>query len=155
MNRTETFALGVAVGAGMVYLLDPDKGRRRRALIRDQLLHVGHELDDAARSGSRHVRNRAFGLAHEARAGLMEGTVDDRVLEERVRSAVGRKVSNPGSLTIEAQSGRVILSGDVPSAEVQELVRTTRAVRGVDHVENRLHVETNPGSTPGLQGSRN
>lgn len=153
MNKAETFALGLAVGAGMVYLLDPDKGRRRRALLRDQLVHAGHELDEAARSGTRHVRNRATGLAHEVTAGLTERDVEDRVLEERVRSALGRKVSNPGSLVVRAVDGNVTLSGQIPSTEVQEVVRTARTVRGVSHVENRLQVETDPTHTPGLQGS--
>lgn len=145
MNRVETFALGAAVGACAVYLLDPDKGKRRRALLRDQVVHAGHELDETARAGTRHVRNRARGLAHEVRAELTEREVDDRVLVERVRAAVGRKVSNPGGVEVSAESGRVTLSGVVPSAEVQELVRTARSVRGVEHVDNELRVETVPG----------
>lgn len=153
MNRTETFALGLVLGAGVVYLLDPDRGRRRRALLRDQLVHAGHGLEEAARSGTRHVRNRAVGLAHEIRAGLTERDVEDRVLEERVRSALGRKISNPGSLLVTADSGHVTLSGDVSSAEVQDLVRAVKAVRGVQHVDNRLHVETDSAPAPGLQGS--
>lgn len=153
MNKTETFLLGLAAGAGAVYLLDPDKGRRRRALVRDQFVHAGHELDEAARAGTRHVRNRVVGLAHEARAALTEREVEDRVLEERVRSAAGRTVSNPGSLLVSADGGRVTLSGEIPSKEVQELVRTARSVRGVHHVENQLTVVTDPSHTPGLQGS--
>jgi osmotically-inducible protein OsmY len=155
MNRTETFTLGMLTGAGLMYLLDPDRGRRRRALLRDQVVHAGHELEDTARAGGRQLRDRAVGLAHEARAELTEGPVEDRVLEERVRSAVGRAISNPGSLEVHAENGRVTLFGEVPSTEVQPLVRTARSVRGVRHVENRLFVTTNPDGRPGLQGARN
>src|SRR5690606_27923193 len=86
MNRSETLLLGMAIGAGLTYILDPDRGSRRRALMRDKLIHAGHELEDTVTSNARHVRNRAHGLAHEARSALREDHVDDRVLEERVRS---------------------------------------------------------------------
>ena len=29
-----------------MYLLDPNSGRRRRALVRDQMIHAGHEAED-------------------------------------------------------------------------------------------------------------
>ena len=56
MNRTRAVSaagLVVAAGAGalLMYLLDPQQGRRRRALVRDQavrLAHRGSELADAA-----------------------------------------------------------------------------------------------------------
>jgi osmotically-inducible protein OsmY len=140
MNRSETLLFGMALGAGIMYYLDPDKGPRRRSLLRDQLVHGGHELDDVARAGARHARNRAAGLAHEAKASLTERHVDDRTLVERVRSEMGRGLSRAGDVHVDAQDGRVTLTGEVPSTEVQELVRTVKAVRGVDSVENRLEV---------------
>jgi osmotically-inducible protein OsmY len=153
MNRYDSFVLGIAAGAAATWLMDPDRGRRRRALVRDQLVHAGHVLDDSARTNARHLRNRAVGLVHEAKGELLDHAVDDRVLEERVRSAVGRKVSNASSLIVTADQGNVVLSGEVPSDEVQELVRAARSVRGVQHVENVLRVYTDPSGRPGLQGS--
>jgi osmotically-inducible protein OsmY len=149
MNKAETFVVGMTVGAGLVYFFDPDRGNRRRALVRDQVVHAGHEIEDASLKAVRHVRNRAVGMAHEARAGLTERHVDDRVLEERVRSEMGRTVSTPGAVQVIAQDGHVTLSGDVPSKEVQELVRTVRGVRGVDHLENRLTVHQHADGRPG------
>ncbi|HJQ61564.1 MAG TPA: BON domain-containing protein [Burkholderiales bacterium] len=139
MNRSQTFLFGVTLGAGLAYFLDRDKGARRQALVKDRLTHVGHEVQDATRSTVRHVRNRATGLAHEAGARVMErGGVDDRVLEERVRSAIGRRISNPGRIDVTADDGRITLTGDAPSGEVQTLVRTVKAVRGVEGVTNSL-----------------
>ncbi|HEX6308165.1 MAG TPA: BON domain-containing protein [Longimicrobiales bacterium] len=143
MNRAETFVLGFAVGAGLTYLLDPDRGGRRRALVRDRLVHAGHEAEDLTRSTARHVRNRARGLAHEARARLTERGVDDRVLEERVRSEVGRKMSY-GDLDVTASWGHVTLAGTVAGEDLQDVVRTARGVRGVESVENRLTVQAEP-----------
>jgi gas vesicle protein len=154
MNNSQSFVFGVIVGAGTAYLLDPDRGRRRRALLRDQLVHAGHEAGDAARGGLRHARNRAGGLAHEAKAQLLDRDADDSVLRERVRSEIGRVVSNAGAVEVLAEAGRVTLSGRVPSSEVQELVRVVRSVRGVQHVDNHLDVEARPDSAPELQGTR-
>jgi hypothetical protein len=153
MNNSESMLLGMALGAGLVYFLDPDRGARRRGLVRDQLVHAGHELEDAAGAGARHVRNRGRGLLHETKAGLLERSVDDRVLEERVRSEMGRTVSNASSILVSADDGVVMLSGDVPSDEVQDLVRRVKSVRGVQRVENRLAVQLNPEASPGLQGA--
>lgn len=141
MNRSETLLLGMAIGAGLTYLLDPDRGTRRRALVRDKLVHAGHELEDTVTSTARHARNRARGLAHEAKSALREGSVDDRVLEERVRSRVGRGLSNGADLNVTAEYGRVTLSGAVAADEVQDVVRTAKSVRGVDAVDNQLDVQ--------------
>jgi osmotically-inducible protein OsmY len=142
MNRSESLLLGLALGAGVAYLLDPDRGTRRRALLRDKLVHAGHELEDAARANVRHARNRVGGLAHEAVAGLTERQVEDRVLEERVRSQVGRGLSSAGGLDILADQGRITLSGVVPAEDMQDVVRTVQSVRGVRTVENRLAGQT-------------
>ena len=63
------FALGAAFGAAVMYALDPDMGRRRRALARDQVIHAGHELGDLGadvRGRAQDMRNRAQGAAIEA-----------------------------------------------------------------------------------------
>ena len=142
MNRSETLLLGMALGAGITYLLDPDRGSRRRALMRDKLVHAGHELEDSVRSNARHARNRVRGLAHEARATLTERNVEDRVLEERVRSAIGRGLSNAADIEVSADRGRITLSGAVAADEVQEVVRSARSARGVDAVDNQLEVQS-------------
>ncbi|HEX2166337.1 MAG TPA: BON domain-containing protein [Longimicrobiales bacterium] len=141
MNKSETLLIGMALGAGITYLLDPDRGTRRRALVRDQIVHTGHELEEAVRSNARHARNKARGLAHETRAALRETEVDDRVLEERVRSRIGRDASEARDLAVSADQGQVTLSGAVPPDDVQKLVRSTKSVRGVEAVENQLEAK--------------
>ena len=138
MNPIRIFTAGAAIGAGLLYLFDPERGARRRAQLRDQLEHTGREVEQAARTGSRRLRNRAAGVAHEIRAELTEGEVDDRVLAERVRSMVGHVTSRAGDVEVSATGGRVTLSGTVAPEELSEVVRTARAVRGVAEVENRL-----------------
>lgn len=58
--------LGAGLGAGLMYLLDPDGGRRRRALARDKAVHVAKTGGTAVGKKSRHLKNRTKGLIAEA-----------------------------------------------------------------------------------------
>ena len=62
-------ALGI--GALAMYFFDPVSGRRRRALLRDQMVHAQKEITDYAEGTAQDLRNRAYGLAAEAR-GMVE-----------------------------------------------------------------------------------
>jgi hypothetical protein len=62
-----SFLCGAALGAAVMYFLDPQGGRRRRALVRDKAVsYAGHAGEYAERT-ARDLGNRATGLAHEAR----------------------------------------------------------------------------------------
>jgi osmotically-inducible protein OsmY len=143
MNGRQHFVLGLFAGALAMYLLDPDRGRRRRALLRDQLIHGAHELEDVGESISgraRDLRNRARGTVVEARARLREEQVADQVLEARVRSELGRVVSDPGAVEVTSRGGVVTLGGRIPHDEAARLLAQVSAVRGVSEVVNRLEV---------------
>lgn len=157
MARQGGFFFGVLVGAGLMYLLDPDRGTRRRALIRDQVIHGGHELEDlgeSVASRGRDLRNRAQGVVSETRARFRSEEVDDSVLDARVRSALGRLVSNPGAIHVAVRDGGVTLSGPVLASERETLVDGVEAVNGVAAVIDRLDAHAEPGDVPGLQGTQ-
>ena len=56
----KTLAL-VAAGAAAMYYLDPETGRRRRALVRDKGAAAGRDLKDSARATGRHASNKMRG----------------------------------------------------------------------------------------------
>jgi gas vesicle protein len=60
-------AVGASVGALVMFMFDPDSGRRRRTVARDKVIHYGHEAADALASAARDLRNRAKGVAAETR----------------------------------------------------------------------------------------
>ncbi|CAN5235831.1 hypothetical protein BH23GEM4_BH23GEM4_15750 [soil metagenome] len=153
MSKT-SFLFAALAGAGAMYLLDPDRGARRRALLRDQFVHAGHELEDFGESAAdraEDLRNRAKGAAAEARGALRSGGADDAVLEARVRSEIGHAVTSPGSILVDVYQGRVTLRGPVLADEVDGLLAAVESVDGVGVVESRLNVQERAGSTPGLQ----
>jgi uncharacterized membrane protein len=146
------FLGAAAAGAFSMYLLDPDHGRRRRAIMRDRVASGMSHLSDARTVASRDLRNRARGLAHEVRSRFRQEEVPDEILCERVRSRLGWAVSHPGAIEVSALSGRVTLSGAVLEREYVRLLRTVWAVRGVADVEDRLAVYENAAGISALQG---
>jgi hypothetical protein len=70
-NRLGLLFGGIGAGAVLMYLLDPDKGRGRRAKLQDQLSSKVTRLGGALGSKARDLRNRAQGLLHQT--GLARG----------------------------------------------------------------------------------
>jgi uncharacterized membrane protein len=75
------------------------------------------------------------------------------VLVERVRACLGRAVTHPSSIHVEAADGIVVLSGPILQHEVRPLLSCVVNVQGVRDVRSELDVYTEPGRIPGLQGS--
>ena len=149
MNREVTLlAGGIGLGAALMYMLDPDRGRRRRALLRDQLVRVAHGTPDAVGAAARDLSNRARGLAAGVGSMLSSEEVSDEVLVARVRSKMGRVVSHPHAIEVTAAQGRVTLGGPVLAHEVEHLLSGVSRVRGVADVESRLEVHADAGNVP-------
>jgi uncharacterized membrane protein len=144
--------MGGGLGAAMMYLLDQQAGRRRRAVIRDKAVHGAHVTQEATGKISRDARNRIHGFTSGIKRAFSKEEVDDRVLTERVRSDLGTVVSHPGSIQVTAENGLVKLSGVVLAAEVDNLIKQVKSVRGVRDVVDELDVHTESGNVPGLQG---
>ena len=57
---------GIALGALAMYLADPSQGRRRRALLRDQVNSASHKTSRLVGQTIRDARNRYAGLQAQA-----------------------------------------------------------------------------------------
>lgn len=146
------WAGSILAGVGLMYLLDPERGKRRRALLRDKVLRSADAAGGALGTTGRDLRNRTRGVFAEARSLVTRSRVSDEVLVERVRSKLGRVVTHPSSIEVDARDGHVTLSGPVLAREVDELLSCVSSVRGVEGIENNLEVHKQAGETPGLQG---
>ena len=63
MSATTKLLVGAGLGAGLMYLFDPELGRRRRTVARDRAVRLAHKTRDAAEEVARDARNKARGLA--------------------------------------------------------------------------------------------
>jgi osmotically-inducible protein OsmY len=148
MRDQGKFIGGLLVGAVIMYLLDPDRGGRRRALVRDRATRAGHKLGGGLDATARDLGNRARGTVAEARSRFRKEMVDDVVLSERVRSTIGRVVSRPSAIEVIIADGRVTLQGPVLEHELDGLLRAVGRVRGVSDAVNELEVHREPGGAP-------
>ncbi len=154
-NQIGLGVLGTAgLGAGLMFLLDPDMGGRRRAILRDKLISLGRLAAWAADKTSRDVKNRFYGTVASTKSRFTDEDVSDDVLVERVRSQMGRAVSHPHAISVTARDGRVTLSGEILSEEVDELIRSVKAVKGVKDIDKQLSAHDEPGDISSLQGGR-
>jgi uncharacterized membrane protein len=149
-----TWIGGAALGAVTMYLSDPDRGKRRRALARDKMISVANRAGDVLDVASRDVGNRMQGLRAEAARMLFQRdkAIDDPVLVERVRSRIGRAISHPHPIYVIARQGRITLSGPVLVHERMPLLEAVKAVPGVLDVEDLLQEHQNAQGIPSLQG---
>jgi hypothetical protein len=92
----------LGLGAGAMFFLDPRQGRRRRALVRDQLTHACSRSAKAADVVRRDATNRFVGTLAEARGALRRDHAADDVLVDRVRARIGRVVSHPAAIEVRA-----------------------------------------------------
>ncbi len=138
MKKSNALLTGLGLGAGLMYAFDPGQGRRRRAVARDKALHAGRVTRESVGKAKRDLSHRVKGATHRVSTAVSREIPDDRVLEERVRSGLGHRLSRPGEVEVQARCGRVVLRGAVPAGEVEDAVRGVRHIRGVRDVVDEL-----------------
>lgn len=150
---TSLLMLGcVGLGVGLMYLLDPNTGKRRRALVRDTAQSYWQKTGDRFEKTARDARNRTRGVIAETRTRLRGAEIPaDPVLEARVRAQLGRVVANAGAIGVTAQQGHIVLSGPVGAEEVENLLTSVEAVPGVTEVQNQLHIHQDTQHRSGTQ----
>ena len=142
---------GAGFGAFVMFILDPDRGGRRRALVRDKVVHGGRVARRGADATFRDMRHRAIGIVHEARGRMQADEVDDETLIERVRAKLGRVCSHPRAIDVMSTDGDVTLSGPILYSEVEQVLVTVGSVRGVRTVTNELEPHDTSAGVPSLE----
>lgn len=155
MKQNWNLLTGMAVGAGLMFMLDPRAGARRRALVRDKMTRASRKTSDGLDALSRDAANRARGAAAEVQARMRPDTVNARKLVERVRAELGRAVSHPRAIDVSAtDDGRIALSGPILANEAEAALGAIAAVRGVAGVDDHLQRHDSAEGVPSLQGGR-
>ena len=145
---------GFVAGSVMMYLLDPSRGRRRRAVLRDKGIHFAKLAKNRIGKTTRYTRAKATGLISQTRS-MLHGNdhASDAQVRERVRSALGRVVSHPRAITVDVGGGVVTLGGSILADEVKPLITTALRLKGVERVINRLEPHDSSSAVPALPGS--
>ena len=132
-----------ALGVGLMYLMDPQRGRTRRAWLSDKVTSFVGQTGRTFYGTGRDMANRAYGMAAETRSRFSQGPIGSEQLLQRVRSEMGRCVTHPRLVQVMTDAnGCVTLTGYVLANEADKLVAVMESVPGVTLVVNRL--ETRP-----------
>ena len=136
----EGMLIGLGAGAVAAYFSDPELGQIRRTAFANGTRRV---LAKAAQEGKKSLydsRNRLSGLAVRCWANNESEPPSDCVLEQRIRSRIGRVVSHPRKIHVVCDGGTATLWGLVFQEEISELVRTVEATPGVKEVLDHLEI---------------
>ena len=118
MKIRNTVAVGsllasAAIGAGLMYALDPARGVRRRAIGRDRVVHLSKVLRKAVRGRAKDIRNRTQGLLHlVARRFIADGVPRESKMADgavRLESSMetDKLVGNRSQITSDEGRGAV------------------------------------------------
>ncbi|HJQ14014.1 MAG TPA: SRPBCC family protein [Anaerolineales bacterium] len=151
--KLKTLLTTLGVGAGLMYFMDPQHGTRRRTMVIDKANRFVNNIDESIDIAVEDTRNRARGVLSEMTARLSDQGAPDWILEERVRSNLGRLARHTRALDIRAEGGRIHLSGPVLREDEDAVVKAALRTRGVHGVENQLQVFDDPQDIPALQTS--
>ena len=144
MFHARTLLMGLGLGAGCMYLCDPNQSRRRQARIRDQFARTLRRAECWFDKAIRDAGHRLEGTVAELQAMFDNGIPPDQILCDRVRAALGRHASHPRLIKVQADQGHVTLVGHVPEEEMKCVVSAVRGVRGVRSVDNQLDTQLGP-----------
>ena len=146
-GRKRWFVLGAAVGYEIAYLMDPDKGRGRRARLRDQIealmRRVGREAGRKSRYTLSNIQGEAERMAYERKGPVV---LDDETLKDKVESELFAPADVPkGDINVDVAGGVVTLRGEVETDELMlRLERAASNIDGVADVECLLHLPGTP-----------
>ena len=137
-----------AIGAALTYFLDPNNGRRRRAMARDRILAFFRRTGQRGEQLARGAAAEAYGVTQKVTHMKEEPkpSPDDVTLTRKVETEIFRDADVPkGQINVNVEEGKVVLRGEAPNAEmIDELVAKARKVQGVQGVENLLHLPGEP-----------
>lgn len=130
---------GVGLGAGLMYLCDPDRGRSRRSQLRGEAAGLLHRGEDRVEKRGKDLFNRVRGFAVKVAEEIVpEEQPTDELLLERIRSRMGHIVANPHEIQVRVEEGVVTLEGKLDHPERHRLRNEIRAMPGVKRLNAHL-----------------
>lgn len=137
MKRIHALAAGAA-GAGLMYLLDPRHGRRRRELLVEKGARVSRIVGRGVNNTARDIGHRMQDVVTKGSRVFRMEEITDNTLAERVRSHIHRFVRNAAAVKVEVGNGAVKLSGPILQDEYRPLLKKIQSISGVRFVDDRL-----------------
>ncbi len=152
MTLVRSSLFGVGIGVTSMLLLNPLRGARRRALIRDKMVSATRKTGEAAGATWRDLGNWITGMRSKTKHLFSDEAVDDATVAERVKSALGRVTAHQRAVSVRTADQCVMLTGDALASEITSIVSAVQRVPGVVSVQNNIRTHSTAEGVPMLQG---
>ncbi len=152
-NRMLWLVGGLVAGASIMFILDPERGRTRRALARDKVGSMVLHTSTTAGKNVRNLRNHAKGMMHNAPSLVGRNGTSNIDLSNQIRAGLANLLPENESVHVTVHNGRVTLSGPILAGDVQKVVEGVAMVPGVSGVDNRMTVYQSPEEMPRMNAS--
>jgi len=125
-----------------MYLLDPDRGRSRRAKLSEQAASLARKAEEKGRAQAEYQKGVVQGLVHDLTEPFRpEPDFDDETLRQKVKSeAIGRWDGPKKDVEVTVENGAVTLRGNVDAENVDGLIRLVEGVPGVASINDQMSV---------------
>ena len=136
-----------ALTAAAVYFLNPEHGARRRASARGRLLSLFGAAERTREPAEHAFASDPPSFTAQAPSPEHESSQpDDVTLARMVESELFRDQDVPKhQINVNAENGKIVLRGEVEQPEmIADLEERARKIRGVQEVENLLHMPGTP-----------
>ena len=81
-EKITMFLCGLGAGAALMYFLDPDRGARRRSLVRDKAVGLSNDAREAISDTAEDLSNRAYGVVAESTKAVTGKPIDEFTSKE-------------------------------------------------------------------------
>jgi len=136
--QTASLLGGVALGAGLMYLLESDRNSGLGARLRKLAAMAGGKVRDWQKRLQATSSQEGIAGARSPLSVVPPRPVPDWVLTERARLEIWRAVAHPDSIQISTRDGQLTLWGPVRAGEVETLRQGLAKLPGVRGLELQL-----------------
>ncbi len=151
MNKLVTIMTGIGslgIGAGLMYFMDPNRGRRRRSMLQAQVNHSLRQTGEAINSSMDGLRSRTQDLMDQTRLAITGQRPDSRIpaaLQGLLAAGggslafYGRKRKNVIG-TVLSLAGLSMVAGGVASIPIRRMIKRNREQDGIE-VEKMIEID--------------
>jgi HSP20 family molecular chaperone IbpA len=146
--RKRSMVAAGALGAGMAYFFDPDRGKSRRSKALDRIAAAFRRLGRRSGRLARKTESDAYAAWQRATHPVHEDPpTDDETLKQKVETKLfGKPGVAKSKIVVNVEDGVVVLRGEVDGPEqMTDLAALALKIPGVAGVQNLLHL---PDETP-------